>query len=183
MTDVMIPVTFTLEIKDDEFIKFIENHPRFAPVVFGYTAKHSVYIEYGTGPAAGHAKYWIGKEGRKAILAWVKRKLNIHGAEAGRAAQMIIYKIQANGITPNPFWRPALHSVMSNIQQYYDKGYDMWEVGNEAGKLSKRNMIMQDIPDRGNIERSWYIDPPAPGGVMTRKEIDESSETVWYPGQ
>ena len=179
MTDIEIPVTFTIEINEDDFRNFIENHPRFAPVVFGYTAKHSVYIEYGTGPAAGHAKYWIGKEGRKAILAWVKRKLNLPDKEAGSVAQSIIYKIQAHGITPNPFWRPALHQGMANIQAYYDKGYDLWDVGNEIGRIADRNMITADIPDTGAIQRSWYIDLITANDPMRKEDLGNMAEEVW----
>lgn len=72
-------------------------------------APHGRYIEEGTGPAAGHAKY-MPPPG--ALRQWVSRKFGIHDPEAvAEVERAVRWKIYMKGTEAQPFMRPAFRKV------------------------------------------------------------------------
>jgi hypothetical protein len=70
---------------------------------------HGAYLEFGTGPAAGHAKY-MPPPG--ALRQWVSRKLGIQGEDAiADVERAIRWKIYAKGTEAQPFMGPAYQKV------------------------------------------------------------------------
>lgn len=69
----------------------------------GSDLKYALWIEYGTGPAAGRPRYFPPPG---ALLEWMKR----HGIDPG-AEYAIARKIYENGTKPRPFLIPAYEEV------------------------------------------------------------------------
>lgn len=72
-------------------------------------APHGAFLEYGTGPAAGHAKY-MPPPG--ALRQWVLRKLGIRDEEAiADVERAVRWKIYMKGTEAQPFMHPAYQAV------------------------------------------------------------------------
>lgn len=67
------------------------------------------YIEEGTGPAAGHAKYM---PPRRALILYVTRKMGVTGpASIAHAVRALQWKIYMKGTEAQPFMKPAWTAV------------------------------------------------------------------------
>jgi len=154
-----IPIRFRIKLKDDTLKKFVYAQQRHAPVRFGYDVEHAEYREYGTGPARQRDKYWVGIEGKKALHRWVQKKLGISDLyERVKVVNSIAWNLHQNGMQPQPFWRPALNTVMSHLQFYYSLGWTLEQIAGQIGALASATFIHKGLPFDGAIERSWYVD-------------------------
>lgn len=71
--------------------------------------QHGAYIEFGTGPAAGHAQYMPPKG---VLRQWIRRVLGIGDEKAIDEAEAAIrWKIYHKGTRPQPFMKPAFDHV------------------------------------------------------------------------
>lgn len=68
------------------------------------TSPYGKYLEFGTGPAAGHARY-MPPPG--VLRQWIERKLGLSGEAAAAAEGAIRWKIYLKGTEPQPFMKPA----------------------------------------------------------------------------
>jgi len=70
---------------------------------------HGAYLEFGTGPAAGHAQYMPPKG---VLRQWIRRVLGIGDEKAIDEAEAAIrWKIYQKGTEPQPFMKPAFDHV------------------------------------------------------------------------
>jgi len=74
----------------------------------GNKSEHAIYIEKGTGPAAGHGKYMPPKG---VLLDWMARQ----GIPA-EAEYAIRWKIYQQGTNPQPFLTPAAEENLGKIE-------------------------------------------------------------------
>ena len=156
---VQVQIKFRIELEEESLDKFVVSQERFKPCQFGYQVEHAEYVEYGTGPQRGREKYWIGKKGRKALDEWAEKKLGMgNKTERAKFVWFLAKKLGENGMSPQPYWRPALNSVMENMQTYYDWGFSLHDIGNEIHRISDNLLVQQGIPYQGDIQRNWHIE-------------------------
>lgn len=175
---VSIPLKLRIEVKQQDLLDWIYAQRRFQPVTFGYRAEHSEYVEYGTGPARGREKFWVGDAGRKALDDWARIKVGMYNdKERRKFVNALAWKIHQYGMKPQPYWRPAINQVWINLQSYYDAGYSLEDIGNEVHRLSDNFIITNHIPFQGNIQRSWYIDTIPVKSALEQTNIIRDLET------
>ena len=80
-------------------LKFVRN---------GNKSDHAIYIEKGTGPAAGHGRYMPPKG---VLLDWMARQ-----GIPPEAEYLIRWKIYQQGTTPQPFLTPAAEENLNKIK-------------------------------------------------------------------
>ena len=120
---------------------------------------HSEIIEFGAGPAAGHAQFMPPLE---PILEWVIRKLGLKGEKAKKAAEAIRWSIYHAGIRPQPFARPAIHDLEVVIGDLVGGALESGEDPMHAvmGYIRERmryHIDQNGTNDEGTLAREMYI--------------------------
>ena len=169
----------------EEVAEALKKQERFRPTVFGFTAKHSEYQEYGTGPQRGRSSYWISKEGVEAIDEWLRIKLGVQDEKERRSrAYAIARKIGKYGMKPRPFFRPAIHVVMEELEVRINNGESFMDISEAIIEQAHRNIDAWGMDYKGDLRTSSfseYIDNV--GGVeFTDEELREAMEDGWNRG-
>lgn len=97
------------EVDEEE----MEWNARFRPVVVVVDAPYAPYIEYGTGPAKHGSN--MSKEYLQRLQDWVERKFGKKDNDAKLLAYSIGKKIHDEGISAQPFARPAMEDLIWDI--------------------------------------------------------------------
>lgn len=173
MTDVRLPVKFV--IKDqyaltEEIKNYLKDHKRLKPVRFGYTTDYAESLEYGTGPLndfqptvnGGSYTY---KTIYRNIYEWAGKKdgkgsgLPITDAEERkRFAKAVTDKFFMFGMKAHPYWRPAVNWLLANQQRMFDEGHSLFEIADEAMRISNKCIMDQNLPFSGNLQKSAFVD-------------------------
>lgn len=132
-------------IKDEEF-------------VIEYRTPHSKYIEFGTGPAAGHAPYMPPIE---PLVEWVEKKFGYSGKKAMRIARAVQFNILLAGTAPHPFARPAVSDCVTVIPQLVDDAIEKGSLGQAIAdyiaERSKEYIIQGSQTVDGTLLREIYV--------------------------
>lgn len=159
------------------------NNSQFRPVVFGYTAEHAEYQEYGTGPHRGRSSYYIGREGIKALDEWARIKVGISDpAERKSFVHAVARKIGKEGMKPRPFFRPAIEITLKELQSRINKGESLHDIGDAIIELSNRVINAYGMPYKGDLLDSSFVDYLDNVTVPDRpnwKELGEIANEGW----
>ena len=157
----MMPFKVSIEIDQrdvDALSEEILNDEQFKPVVFGFTAEHSEYMEFGTGPLRGRQSYVIGKEGRKEIDEWARLKVGITDEkERKKFVGAVANKIGKHGMEPRPFFRPAIDLIVADMENRIGRGESLEDMAEAIGDLANRIILAYDMPYTGDLVRSWFV--------------------------
>jgi hypothetical protein len=120
---------------------------------------YSEFIEFGAGPAAGHARFM---PPLKPILEWTQRKLGLKGEQAKRAAEGIRWAIYRSGTRPQPFARPAIQDLKAVIGEVVgdalESGEDPMHAVMDFIRSQMRHHIDQNgTNDEGTLAREMHI--------------------------
>lgn len=173
---------------EQKVLELLEKDPRFQPQRVGSRSDWSVHIEFGTeGFKGGRTKDSYRKRGQVSpveedLREWVEKKLGKTGKERDRIARKVYRNIMDQGIAPNPFLRPAVHSV---IHRYSSSG-DAWEgkeqslvtIANEIVEEMRRYLIEKNIPYTGETMRELYR-MPLDGSEVHSSYLEKIPQNVW----
>jgi len=120
---------------------------------------YSQFIEYGTGPAAGHGQYMPPLE---PIMAWVGRKLGFSGDKQKKVAEAIRWKIYQHGEYAHPFARPAMYDASSALGKLAEKALKENEpvlhaVCEYIKSKAQDYIDQQGLNDEGTMAREIYV--------------------------
>lgn len=186
MTQMKIPLKLRVELDKEEVKRYFEQHKRLQPVRFGYTIDYAESLEYGTGPLrfaqrtvkGGNYTY---QTIYKAIYEWAGRK-DSHGGrlpikdEEERAdfARKVTQDFFDKGMKPHPYFRPAIQWLEANEQILFDRGYSLFEICDEAMRISDKCIKDQNLPFSGKLQQSAFCD------TITMGEIKDGSDLSNY---
>lgn len=155
-TRIEIPLRFKVVIDDKDVVEFLENHKRLAPIRFGYTTEHAEYQEYGTGPHRNRGKHRMGERAKREITEWARLKVGKEGKELSDFVRAVMWRIYNTGIRPRPFLRPAMADVQNRMQELWDRGYSLYDMGDEIQRISDRYIMDYNMPYKGILQSSWF---------------------------
>lgn len=134
MPELQVPARVEMDVIDPEAFApmlrdMVEGLDEFAPRTIVVESDHSIYVEFGTGPArpGNRAK---NTHVHKEIEKWVELKLGIADPKKRRNVAHRIYKnLMENGMPPQPYLRPAITKVMSTLQStFFEDGGSIREL-------------------------------------------------------
>lgn len=164
-----------LVLKDPQKFKedakeYFENHQRLKPVRFGYTVHYAESLEYGTGPLSNYQPTVNGgnytyKKIWDDIYEWAGKKdshggiLPIKDKEERKAfTDKVVQRMFNYGMRPHPYWRPAINWLIENEQVKFDEGLSLYEIADEALRISNKCIMDQNLPYSGQLQLSAFID-------------------------
>ena len=187
---ITIPIKWSIQISPNDLKDYLKAEERLKPAVFIIPAQHSLYMEFGTGPALNnsgeHDLY-------NAIYDWLKRKKGLSGHELVREAKRVSGIIARNGLRPRPFFRPAYYAVVDNLQYLFDQGYSLKEILEHMAQMTNDNIMWnvyapkgsEYMPDTGMLQAGWIIRYLEDWEVEEAKreaiDVNEIADRVW-PG-
>lgn len=141
MTQIKLPVKWSVSINNEELRRYLESQERLQPYAIIIGAKHSEWLEFGTPPYHNCASLNIhprmykdrrmffkalysASEFYRSIFDWVRRKAgrDLPVAEQYEFAYKVYTKIASNGMSARPFFRPAFYYMVEHMQDWWDKG-------------------------------------------------------------
>ncbi len=185
----MIPIKFkpVIDFTDGvhELKEELEQLPQFRPVVFGFSAEHAEYQEFGTGPHRGRSSYYMGKEGIEAIDYWVRIKLGITDPkERKKIVWGIVKKIEKEGIKPRPFFRPAIDSILNEAEVRINRGESFMDMADSINDMCNRLISAYGMDFRGDMRGSWFswfLDeaPTISDDIRSTPDMEKISKEGW----
>ena len=148
------------------------------------SASYAAVVEFGAGPAIGNPQFMPPKE---PIEKWAKKKIPVETRsrrvrdgvfveervrhremrkdEAEKAAEAIRWKIYHEGIEPQPFARPAIHDLHSEIGDEVNKALREGEAPMHRAMAFIRRRMRHHIDQNGTnnegaLAREMYIVHP-----------------------
>lgn len=169
---VQVPIKWKIlnEAQLTEDVKnYLKTHKRLTPVRFGYTVKYAESLEYGTGPLNDYQPTvndgdYTYKTIYDAIYEWAGKKdgkgsgLPIKDEKERRDfAKKVTDRFFMYGMRPHPYWRPAVNWLLENEQAMFDKGYSLYEIADEALRVSDKCIMDQNLPFSGDLQKSAFV--------------------------
>ena len=131
----------------------LNEQDEFAPRTIVVESDHSIYVEFGTGPASpGHKASNVNVH--KEIEKWVERKLGIADPKKRRNVAHRIYKnIMENGMAPQPYARPAINKVMGTLSDtFFEDGGSIRELCDLIVREMQNQLIKNDTVYTGELK-------------------------------
>ena len=163
--------TLNIDSSNQELIKkIILDSDMLKPTVVGCDCPEAMYVEFGT---YGTRKYPYDRKnsyrsrGRvspveEEFRKWVEKKFGYTGSKRDEVARKVYHNIMENGMAPNPFIRPAFHTVQRMVESDPDwfckQGNDLMEFARLVTEEMKRILEENNIPYTGLIINKIYYD-------------------------
>lgn len=145
----------TINVRTARLLGVLEKEEEF---LIEYRTPHSKYVEFGTGPAAGHAPYMPPIE---PILEWVQKKFGYSGKKAMRVARAVQFNILLSGTAAHPFARPAVSDCTLVIRQLVEEGIEKGSLGQAVAdyiaQRSKEYIVQGNQTVDGTLLREIYV--------------------------
>lgn len=153
----------TAEIQNPELFapmlkELLEEKGDYAPRTIVVESDHSVYVEFGTGPARGGAKS-TQTNVRKEIEKWVERKLGIADPKKRHNVAYKIYRnLMENGMPPQPYLRPAISKVMDRLEPtFFEDGGTIRELADLIVREMENQLRANDTIYTGELIQSIRV--------------------------
>lgn len=144
---------------------------------------HASWVEFGTRPAS--KKSDSSKPVLDILMEWAEKKLGLKGAEARDVAGAIYYKILVEGMPPAPYFRPAIHDTLSEVESqsetWLSDGYSLEDIANSIAERAVLNLHRNGQNYTHALEQSIKVDTGRMGpiGYDGRMIEGDIPEEVW----
>lgn len=181
-----IPVTFdvilTGENGEDPFDLILDALAEWTPIQAARVVVDCPYAgfrEFGSGPAHEPSDRDVEDE----LYEWAKRKLGMEDEDARRMARRIYFRILKKGLLPTPYFRPAIHDTVSDVNSmdgaWLDAGHSLRDIAEAIVIRSKDNLKCNDINDTGALSDSIGVDDGRLPVDASRVRDGEIDELIW----
>lgn len=181
-----VNVNIKVDIDPDELEGYLLDMNRLQPAQVVNTSDHAEYVEYGTGPIRH------GMQGSTVLQdnldEWAKEKLHITDDRARkRFVYMLSKKIVNQGLSPMPYFRPAVIQVIDHIQDWFDRGYSIYDIGLEIVNEAQLNLIADNRNYHWDIFTKFFVQTIARTNTqqapdLTPEEMMELARRIWEDG-
>ena len=185
-----LKLTVHIDPSQEALIKrIIENSEILEPAVVGCTSEHARYVEFGT---YGSRKYPLDRHNsyrsrgqvspvELEFRKWVEKKFGYTGDKRDQVAKRVYHNIMEHGMAPNPFIRPAFHTVEHMVKSDPDwlsrPGNSILEFARLVTEEMKRILEENNIPFEGDILNKIFYDK-ADGDVLQSPFIESLPQNV-----
>lgn len=156
-------VTYTAEdgTSAEALVKdMLNGYESLEPACVVADCPYAAYVEFGTAPAAPTERKAKPTKFQLAIQQWVRTKLGITSEpEFSRTWRAVYYNIVRNGLLPTPYFRPAMHDTMDQVDRYWlDKGHTLKDIAEGIVVRAQRNLERNGSDYTGRLSESIRVD-------------------------
>lgn len=196
--DLRLPIRFVIHRNDADFKKdmvdYFTNHKKLKAVRFGYTTEYAEVLEYGCGPLNDfqptvHGGSYTYKTIYDAIYDWAGKKdgkgrgpykLPIEDEAERRAfTKKVVDRFFMYGMKPHTYYRPAIDFLRDNMQKLFDEGYSLFEICDEALRISNKCIMDFNLPFSGKLQRSALIEEVDKRDIAKVKDKKDWTDEEW----
>lgn len=136
----------SIDVRDDYFEEIFKDHPKYWPFRINVTSEHAGYVEFGTqGESDGRKRAAGNNEFFENLKTWLyERGASMYAPGSGlwalsgqsetelnRIAYAVMMKIIKEGSPPQPFIRPAVHTIEKFVEDGMYTNGDMEQIAQD----------------------------------------------------